>query len=83
MRLAFDMAYMKQTSADSGIRIPGGNIRRVLFSTDAGASELLSMKEQREEATSTYVRSKNVLVDLDQSAFPGVFFPACFLVGPA
>ena len=83
MRLAFDMACMKQTPADSEIRVPGRSFRRVLFSTDAGASELLPAKEQRMEATSTYVHAENVSVDLGQSAFPDVFLPACFLVGPA
>ena len=51
--------------ADSGIGIPGRSIRTVLFSTDAGASELLPAKEQGMEAISFCVRAKSVSISLD------------------
>lgn len=46
MGLALGMAHMTRVPADSGIWIPGKGIGKVLFSIDAGASEIILAKEQ-------------------------------------
>ncbi|QQG48834.1 MAG: hypothetical protein HY247_00485 [archaeon] len=46
MRLALDLAGLKDVPADSGIWVPGRRIRKVLFAIDAGAPELLLAKQE-------------------------------------
>ena len=46
MDLALEMAGMRAVPADSGIWVPGRNIRKVLFSIDAGAPEIALAKHQ-------------------------------------
>lgn len=41
MKIALDLAGMRSVPADSGIWVKGKNIRKVLFSIDAGAPEIL------------------------------------------
>jgi hypothetical protein len=45
MRLALDRAGFDKTPADSGIWYPGKNVKKVLFSIDAGTPEILLAKE--------------------------------------
>jgi putative NIF3 family GTP cyclohydrolase 1 type 2 len=45
MRLALEIAELKETPEDSAIYVKGENIRRVLFGIDAGVPELLLAKE--------------------------------------
>jgi putative NIF3 family GTP cyclohydrolase 1 type 2 len=45
MRLALDMAHMKQVPPDSGVWVPGKNIKKVMFAIDAQAAEAFLAKE--------------------------------------
>ncbi len=46
MKLALDMAKMSRIPADSGVWVPGRNIRKVLFAVDGGSPELILTKEK-------------------------------------
>ena len=46
MRLALDMAGLERIPGDSGIWVPGKDIKKILFSIDAGAPEILLAKEK-------------------------------------
>jgi hypothetical protein len=65
MRLALDIARMKKTPADSGVWVLGRNVRKVLFSVDDSASELMPAREHGMEAASSCARVVNVSVNLD------------------
>ena len=45
MKLSLKLAGLKEVPEDSAVYVSGGNIRKVLFGIDAGASELLLAKQ--------------------------------------
>jgi hypothetical protein len=63
--LVAHIARMKRVPADNRIQVRGRKVRRILFSTEADASELLSAKEQKTEAIPFCVHAKSALLGLD------------------